>query len=150
MTPKRRRVFLDTSVIFAAVLFPAGGARKLFQLAEAGLLKLIAGPNVLRECDEVVRRKAPSSLPMLAQLLAIGKVETSPAPSSKQIAMARLYVKYAPDAHILAEAINAGPDWFVTHDKVHLLKVRMANRLSLKIGTPGDFIQELKYDFTLP
>ena len=54
MTPKNHRVFLDTSVIFAAVLSPTGGARKLFLLGEAGLLQLVVGPTVLNECQDVV------------------------------------------------------------------------------------------------
>ena len=72
-------------MLFAAVLSPTGGARKLFLLGEAELLELMVGPNVLREADEVVRRKAPASLPLLAQLLEIGKVQTVAAPTSKQI-----------------------------------------------------------------
>jgi predicted nucleic acid-binding protein len=150
MTLKSRKVFLDTSVIFAAVLSPTGGARKLFQLGEAGMLKLVIGPNVLRECDEVVRRKVPSSLPALAQLLALGQVETSIAPAKRQIALARSIVEYEPDALVLAEAISARPDWFITHDKEHFLKERKGSNPAFNIGTPGDLIQTLKDDFTLP
>jgi predicted nucleic acid-binding protein len=141
------RIFLDSSVIFAAVLSPTGVARKLFHLAEAGLLKLIVSPNVLRECDEVVRRKSPSSLPPLAQLLATAAVETCPTPTSRQLATAKVYVKYLPDAHVLAGAIHASPDWLVTHDKEHFLKVRAESKLPFRIGTPGDLIQALKDEF---
>jgi predicted nucleic acid-binding protein len=150
MTLKNRKVFLDTSVIFAAVLSPTGGARKLFQLGEAGILKLVIGPNVLRECDEVVRRKVPASLPALAQLLAIGRVETSSASAKKHIALARSIVEYESDALVLAEAISARPDWFVTHDKEHFLKKRKGADLPFDIGMPGDLIQSIKDDFTLP
>jgi len=66
MNQKNLRVFLDTSVVFAAVLSPTGGARKLFLLAEARILRLAVGPTFLKECDEVIRRKAPVSLPTLA------------------------------------------------------------------------------------
>jgi predicted nucleic acid-binding protein len=150
MTLKNRKVFLDTSVIFAAILSPTGGARKLFQLGEAGMLKLVIGPNVLRKCDEVVRRKVPSSLPALAHLLALGRVETSIVPAKRHIALARSMVEYEPDALVLAEAISARPDWFVTHDKEHFLKECKASDLTFNIGTPGDRIQALKDDFTLP
>lgn len=150
MTPKKRKVFLDTSVVFAAVLSPTGGARKLFQLGEARILKLFIGPNVLRECDEVVRRKAPALLSTLAQLLEIGQVETSEAPNNEQIAKARLFVQYAPDAHVLAEAIKAQPDWFVTHDKEHFLNAREQIDLPFEIGTPGDLIQAFMDDFKMP
>ena len=150
MTPKNRKVFLDTSVVFAAVLSPTGGARKLFQLGEAGLLRLFIGPNVLRECDEVVRRIAPGSLPMLAQLLEMGQVETTPAPTRKMVEIARSIVGYEPDAYVLAEAISAEPDWFVTHDKEHFLKESKDPGLVFHIGTQGDLIQSVKDDFMLP
>lgn len=149
MTRRSLRIFLDTSVIVAAVLSPTGGARRLFLLAEAGILKPIVGPTVLRECDDVIRRKAPRLLPMLAQILAIAKTETSLGGSRAHIKAARLYVNYTPDAHVLAEAIAADPDWFVTHDKQHFLKTRTKAELPFEIGTPGDLIQKLKEDFSL-
>jgi predicted nucleic acid-binding protein len=121
----------------------------LFQLGEAGMLKLVIGPNVLRECDEVVRRKVPFSLPALAQLLALGQVETSIAPTKRHIVLAHSMVEYEPDALVLAEAISARPDWFVTHDKEHFLKERKVSDLTFNIGTPGDLIQALKDDFIL-
>lgn len=149
MTPRNPRVFLDTSVLFAAVLSPTGGARKLFLLAEAGILRLVVGPTVLKECDEVIRRKAPGSSHRLAQLLAEAQTETSAPPSKRQIKTAQSYVRYAPDAYVLAEAIHAKPDWFVTHDKEHFLKSRSTIKLPFEIGTPGDLLQRFKEDFTL-
>jgi predicted nucleic acid-binding protein len=144
MTPKNIRVFLDTSVLFAAVLSPTGGARKLFHLAEAGVLRLMVGPTVLSEAEEVVSRKAPATLPVLAQLLDLGRVETSPAPTEIQVESARQYVQYAPDARVLAEAIRAEPDWFVSHDKEHFLNEKREMKFAFAIGTPGDLIQSIK------
>ncbi|MCL5611945.1 MAG: PIN domain-containing protein [Chloroflexi bacterium] len=149
MIQKNLRIFLDTSVVFAAVLSPTGGARALFLLAEAGILKPVVAPTVLKECDEVIRRKAPGSLPILAQLLAAAHVETSAAATRDQITMAQSYIRYAPDARVLAEAIHAKPDWFATHDKEHFLKSRGKIHLPFEIGTPGDLIQRLKDDFSL-
>jgi predicted nucleic acid-binding protein len=131
-------------VIIAAVLSPSGGARQVFYLGEAGVLDLIVGPNVLREADEVVRRKASGSLPLLAQLLTAGRVETSSKPTKKQIENAQERVLYTPDAHVLAEAIAARPDWFITHDKEHFLDQRSDLQLSFEIGTPGDLILAIK------
>jgi len=149
MNPKNLRIFLDTSVVFAAVLSPTGGARKLFLLAEARILRLIVGPTVLKECDDVIRRKAPGSLPALAQLLAAAQMETSGAPTRSQIKAAQAHVRYPPDARVLAEAIHAKPDWFVTHDKEHFLRSHGKFNLPFEVGTPGDLIQTFKDDFTL-
>jgi hypothetical protein len=96
-----------------------------------------------------VRRKMPSSLPALAQLLAFGQVETSIAPARRHNVLARSIVAYEPDAMVLAEAISTRLDWFVTHDKEHFLKEHKASDLTFDIGTPGDLIQALKDDFTL-
>jgi len=150
MTRKRLRVFLDTSVLFSAVLSDTGGARELFRLGEAGLLNLVVGPNVLREADEVVRRKAPASLPTLARLLAAGGVQSGPAATAGQIESARGLVAYEPDARVLAEAMQSGADWFVTHDKEHFLKIKPTLPLPFEIGTPGDLLQRFKAEWALP
>ena len=145
---RSRRIFLDTSVIFSAVLSDTGGARKLFRLGEAGVIQIIVGPNVLRECEEVLRRKVPASLPTLAYLLELGLVEIASHPADDFIEQAQAIVAYQPDAYVLAEAIGAEPDWFVTHDKEHFLKIRQDTRLPFQVGTPGDLIQYLENEFT--
>ena len=150
MTLKNLKVFLDTSVIFAAVLSSTGGARKLFHLGEVGLLHLFVGPAVLQEADEVVRRKVPASLPVLAQLLSRGQVATSPPATEQQVALARTCVQYRPDAAVLAEAIQSNPDWFVTHDKEHFLQMQTEANLHFRIGTPGDLLQSITDDFITP
>ena len=42
------RVFLDTSVLFAAVHSETGGARLILKLGEAGVVSLWVGPWVLK------------------------------------------------------------------------------------------------------
>ncbi|NQS91817.1 MAG: PIN domain-containing protein [Chloroflexi bacterium] len=139
---------MDTSVIFAAVLSDQGGARKLFQLGEAGVIQLVAGPNVLRECEEVVRRKVPDSLPTLAYLLELAGLEITSNPQDEQVKIATSLVEYEPDAYVLAEAMASEPDWFITHDKQHFLKIREGSSLAFQLGTPGDLIQSLGDEFT--
>jgi predicted nucleic acid-binding protein len=148
MTKRILRIFLDTSVIFAAVLSETGGARKLFKLGEAGVVQLIVGSNVLRECEEVLRRKAPATLPTLAYLLELGIVEITTQPTDGFIEQATAIVAYKPDAYVLAEAICAKPDWFITHDKTHFLSVNPNSSLEFRIGTPGDLIRSLEDEFT--
>lgn len=146
---KKIRVFIDTSVIFAAVLSPTGGARKIFHLGETRLLRLVVGPAVLREADAVVQRKAPASLPILAQLLDAVRVEISPQPTQDQVETARKVVQYPPDSRVLGEAICADPDWFVTLDKKHFLNEKEGFNFSFRIGTPGDLLQAIKEHLSL-
>ena len=61
--PAKKKVFLDTSAIFAVVLSESGGGRKLLQLGEAGVIQLVIGPNVLWECEEVLKGSVPILYP---------------------------------------------------------------------------------------
>ncbi|MFO8036785.1 MAG: PIN domain-containing protein [Anaerolineales bacterium] len=147
MTNPIHKIFLDTSVIIAAVFSETGGARKLLKLGEMGMIQLVVGPRVLRECEDVVRRKVPASLPRLAYLLEIAQVDTTAAAEEEMMDAAKNIVEYRPDAYILAEAMGAKPDWLITHDKEHFLKIRQDAGLPFKVGTPGDFIQSLEEEF---
>lgn len=137
-------LFIDTSVVFAAILSESGGSRRLFRLGELGVVQLLVGPNVLRECEAVVRRKAPDTLHLLAVLLESCGFQQTPAPSQIDYTRAESLVTYLPDALVLAEALAANPDWFVTHDKTHFLQSNLDDDLPFRIGTPGDVLQFLE------
>jgi len=140
MTRKIPEIFLDTSVIIAAVMSPNGGARLLFHLAQAGTIQLLVGSGVLEEADEVMRRKAPELLGLLAQLLDEAGIEIRQPPTTAQQIKAQSLLSYLPDANVLAQAISANPDWFVSHDKEHFVGNPALDKLPFRIGTPGDVI----------
>jgi hypothetical protein len=95
-----------------------------------------------------VRRKAPASLPTLAYLLELGRVEIGTESPDEFIERAQAIVAYEPDAYVLAEAMAAEPDWFITHDKTHFLKASPGPGLPIRIGTEGDLIQALEDEST--
>lgn len=140
------RVFLDTSVIFAAVLSPNGGARTIFRLGEAGYLQLLIGPSVLKECETVIRRKVPQTLPELALLINIAGIQVTSAAGEEAMKFAGKWIEYPADRLIMAEAIESRPDWFVTHDHKHFLNLP-DGLFTFRIGTPGDFLEWLRSDF---
>jgi predicted nucleic acid-binding protein len=142
--PVKAKVFLDTSVIFAAVFSPDGGSRLLFRLGEIDLLDIWVGQSVLQEADEVVRRKAPHTLPDLAVLLNIVRVSTGSTPGDREYKQAREFVNYLPDVQVLAEALRVAPDWFITLDRKHFLENRLLTALPFRIGSPGDFLEAFK------
>ena len=144
MTQKIPEIFLDTSVIIAAVMSPTGGARLLFHLAQADTVKLLVGSDVLDEAEEVIRRKAPELLGLLAQLLDEAGIEISKPPTPAQQKKARSLLSYAPDAKVLAQAMAAKSDWLVSHDKKHFVGNPGLDDLSFKLGTPGDVIAWLR------
>ena len=138
------RVFLDTSVLFAAVLSAEGGSRLVLKLGEAGVISLWVGSRVLQEADGVVWRKAPQTRPLLALLLDRSGVTRGPEPDAAALAQAKAVVSYAPDAHILAEALSAEVDYFVTLDRQHFVDSPRSAVLPFPVGTPGDFLAWLR------
>jgi len=138
--PAETRVFLDTSVLFAAVLSETGGSRLILKLGEASALRLFVGPRVLQEAESVLTRKAPQHKGHFALLLDRANVVVGPSPDKGALGQASAIVEYAPDAHVLAEAIAAGSDYFVSLDRKHLVGNPRAALLSFPIGTPGDFL----------
>lgn len=144
MPQKIPEIFLDTSVIIAAVMSPTGGARLLFHLSQAKTIRLIVGKGVLQETEDVLKRKAPHLLGLLAQLLDEANIEVGKAPTSKHLRQAKSLVEYIPDATVLAQAIAAKPNWLVSHDKEHFIGNTALNDLPFKIGTPGDVIASLR------
>jgi predicted nucleic acid-binding protein len=142
------RVFLDTSALFAAVLSATGGARAILKLGESRAIRVWVGPAVLREADEVFRRKAPDLLPLLAALLHQAQTQVGPTATAEQQARAAALVDYAPDAQIVAEALACQADCLVTHDQEHLLRNPRLESQLCKVGTPGDCLAWLRQRLT--
>ena len=113
-------------------------------MSELELIKLISGQSALTEADEVVRRKFPDTLPALVNILEKSRLELAAKPPDNLIAKANELIAYPPDAKILAEAMQAAPDWFVTHDREHFLNNPALQELSFRVGTPGDVLLWLR------
>jgi predicted nucleic acid-binding protein len=139
-----RRVFLDTSVLLAAVWSATGGSRQLLKLGEASAIALWVGPTVLAEMDAVLTRKSPGSRPGLAVLLDRSGVQIGPSASPQAQAQARRLVSYDPDADIVAEALAADADFLVSLDRQHLVGPLQDADLPFRVGTSGDCLAWLR------
>jgi predicted nucleic acid-binding protein len=129
-------VFFDTSVLFAAAYSATGAARDLVRLAAEGNLVGIVSEDVLEETERNLRKKAPDQLPAYRVLLAAFDPLIIATPSLADIARAAHYTA-AKDAPIVAAAIQAKPDYFVTYDRKHLLDApEVAEQSGLTIVTP--------------
>lgn len=133
-------VFLDTSVLFAAIHSATGGARTILKLGEAGLVTLWVSPWVLREIDAVLRRKAPQNQPYVALLLDQARVQVSVEASTQILEQALAIVAYPGDAQVLAEALTINVDYLVSLDRKHLVGNPHVMHLPFLVGTPADFL----------
>lgn len=140
----RPRLFLDTCVLFAAVLSPSGGSRLLLKLGEARVVRPVVGRRVLTEADGVMGRKAPGERALLALLLDRANAEVGPEPTEADMRLARSVMEYRPDAHVLAEALASGADRFVTLDRKHFLGQPELDDLPIVVEEPGDSLAWLR------
>ncbi len=135
------RIFLDTSALFAGIWSAEGGARMILKLGELGTLRIFVSPQVIREIDAALRRKAPDLLGPMAMLLDAANVDVRPEPHEETKCWASSLVTHPGDALILAAAMDVQPDYFVTLDRVHFLNnKRLLEQLPFPVGTPGDFL----------
>lgn len=135
-----KKVFLDTSALFAAVYSETGGARLILKMGEAKVISLWIGPWVLQETENVIERKSPQSKTYLALLLERSGVQIGEQPRESTLQQASSVIEYLPDAQIVAEAMLIGADYFVSFDRKHLVGNPRAKELPFPIGTAGDFL----------
>ncbi|MDO8569978.1 MAG: PIN domain-containing protein [Candidatus Daviesbacteria bacterium] len=141
LNPKFPKIYLDASVIIAALLSPNGGSAKVIRLSSLGFFKAITSQTVIEEIEEhtlkikkdkreikkfiadykiIVREKL-----LLSDIEKIGKVDID-------------------DAHLIAGAKLTKCDFLVTLDKKHLLKEDIKRYFKpLKIVTPGELLEIL-------
>lgn len=134
------KVFLDTSVLFAAVYSETEGARLILKLGEAGAIQLWVGPWVLQEADGVLERKSPESKAYFALLLDRAQVQVGSEAGEVAVDSALEVIEYRPDAQVVAEALEVSVDYFVSFDREHLLGNPQVERLPFPMGTAGDFL----------
>jgi predicted nucleic acid-binding protein len=114
-----RRIFLDSSVLYAAAFSATGPARRLILKGLEGSIALSLSDLVLEETKRNLTKNAPSALPYFAILAdLLSPFITNP--TKAQVLKAAQIVHYK-DAPIVAAAVKANADYLATHDLKHLL-----------------------------
>jgi len=128
-------VFVDSSVLFAALVSDTGHARDLVRLAIRGEVILYTSTYVLREVTGNLAKKAPVALVRFEQVLQ--QVEWQLVdPEADEVLAAAAYTALK-DAPVVAAARKACCEYLVTYDRKHLLKPpEVAQHSGLAIVTP--------------
>ena len=114
------RLFIDSSVLFAAAYSTRGHAHDLILMGVRGQVTLVMSRLVLEETRRNLAASAPESLPALERLLDNLSLEIV-RPSKDEVVAAAQYTALK-DAPILAAARIAKVDLLVTLDRKHLLR----------------------------
>lgn len=142
-------IFLDTSALFAGLWSASGGGRMLLKLGEAGAIRLLVSSHVLTEIENVLRRKSPESLGVLALILHQSQITVTANGEVEHLTVCQSLITYPADALIVAAAWSAGADCFVTLDRQHLLEnPSLHQAVPFSIGTPGDCLNWYRSQLT--
>jgi len=138
-TPKLR-VFLDSNVVFSGLYSPQGAPGMILKYFLKGDISVVVSQQVLEEVIRTVKKKLPEVLPALRRLLMNIPPQVIVDPKPENIGRWAGRVPAA-DAIILAAAVQAGPDYFITGDSHFTDNPSIAAETGLNIITP---VQALK------
>jgi putative PIN family toxin of toxin-antitoxin system len=134
------RIFLDTNVIFSGFYSDRGVPAAILGHHIRGDIRMVVSQQVLDEVIQILKEKFPNGLPTLKRLLLNASPEIVSDPRPEQI---RRWIKELSvgDAAILAAAIQANPDYFVTGDKHFLKNPGLAEKARLQIIPPSGMVR---------
>ena len=92
----------------------------------------------------VVARKAPQLRALVAVPLDRAAVEVLPAPGPASTEAANRSIAYRADAAVLAEALSAGIDFFVSLNRAHFVDNAALDALPFRVDTPGECLAWLR------
>ncbi len=140
------RLFLDTSVIMAAVFSPRGGSSGIIDLAKSDMLDLVITESVVLEAHRKLKRKySQKEQQVLQQILAPLRTSIKPSASSKEIKQFDHLINDVDDRHVLAGAAKYYADYIITLDRKHFMTEQLQATVSLyRIMAPGEFLRHYR------
>lgn len=149
-SPKRLRLFLDSNVLTGGIVSRWGLDRAVLSLCAARICRLVLAHAVKDEVEENLllhasgldQKDAQELLDDYANLLKLAKPDFVPYPSKADVLASRHLIRHQADVPVLLSAIEAQPDWLLTHNKTHFT-AEVAERAKLQIGSPADFFRLL-------
>ena len=133
------RIFLDSNVIISGIYSKAGPPGKILDLHTAGRIQIVVCKFVLEEVIRNIRVKRSKGIPALYAFLSNAPPTVAVDPGINEILLWAKYLSQE-DAIILAAAIHARVDFFITGDKHFHSAALKSQKLNLKILTPAEFI----------
>lgn len=147
--PKTPRVFLDTSVLIAALFSSKGASAEILELARAEQIQVFISQYVVDETRKTLRLKGTQLLPVFDRILETKTFNLLSKPPKKQINLAKFIIKDLKDAPILALAMHKKVNYLVTLDRKDFIDdPQVAKKSKLKILTPGAFVKLFRKSHT--
>ena len=144
------RLFLDSNVLTGGILSEWGLDKAVLSLCAARICRMVLAEYVRQEVEENLLTRAAEFSPSVAdhviddysKLLNLARPEMIPLPLAREVARSRHLIRHAADVPVLISAMEAQPDWLLTHNTQHFT-VTVAKRTGLRIATPVEFFRAL-------
>lgn len=143
MPEHKLRVFLDTNIIFSGMYSAEKAPGIILDKFVRGDISVVICRQVLDEVVRTVKLKLPEAVPFLTGFLVNSQLEIVVDPEPEDLKNWSRFLSRA-DAIILAAAINAEPDYFITGDNHFLKNPALKDIENLKIVSPAGFIEVME------
>ena len=142
-TPTGPKVFLDSSVFFAAAYSVTGSAHDLLLAAIQGRVSLMLSSYVLTETERNILKRAPQAHPAFLRFCTALPYQLSQPPEALITDTARVVV--AKDAPVIAAARAAQATLVATYDRKDLLSNRqeILTAFGVTVATPEEILANL-------
>lgn len=136
------KVFIDSSVLIAALISKDGGSAKILSFCEAGIFEGFISTQVIEEVGKTLKRKIPELIDRFEKLKFKSDLRVLKKINPPVLKKAQNWIKDKKDVHILAAAKQLQVDVLLTLDLRHFIKdPEVAKKSNLQILTPGEFLK---------
>jgi predicted nucleic acid-binding protein len=150
MTRRLLRLFLDSNVLISGIVSPWGLDKAVLSLCAARICRLILAQAVRDEVEEALlvhgraldAADAKSIIEGYRLLIAFIEPELVPYPEDERVRSSRHLIRHLTDVPVLLSAMDARPDWLLTHNTRHFTRA-VARQTGLRIATPAEFFRTL-------
>lgn len=145
---KKTKVFIDASVLIAAILKESGASRFILELGRQKLIKIVLTDKIVQEASFNLKKKYGEKelFELLKQLVLL---KENILVFDDIVVSRESFVIEAKDRHVLAGALHSKVNFLVTLDKKHFFgeKIKKAS-LPVKIILPGDFLKWFRQKYS--
>ena len=142
-------------MLTAGIVSRWGLDRAVLSLCAARICRLILADDVREEVEKnlllhaagLEAAEAEKLLDDYIALIELARPETVPYPAKADVLASRRLIAHFSDVPVLLSALQARPDWLLTHNSKHFT-AQVAKRTKLRIGSPADFFRALAQDIS--
>ena len=146
----RLRLFLDSNVLTGGIVARWGLDKAVLSLCAARVCRLVLAEavrnevetNLLLHSTALSKSESNALLEDYGELIRLTSPHIVPYPEKSAVIASRHLIAHAADVPVLLSAIEARPDWLLTHNTKHFTP-KVAQASGLRIVTPIEFFRNL-------